>query len=94
MHEQKKDDRAVALSYNKNEDSAPKILVKGGGELAALIINKAVEWGVTVIEDPDLVEVLYNLPEGIEIPEDLYKMIAELYVFLYKSSKKFREIPT
>ena len=94
MHEQKKDEKAVALSDNKNEDNAPKILVKGGGELAALIINKAVEWGVTVIEDPDLVEVLYNLPEGIEIPEDLYKMIAELYVFLYKSSKKFREIPT
>ena len=85
------EEKAVALSYNKQGDNAPKILVTGGGQLAALIINKATELGVTVIEDPDLVEVLYNLPEGIEIPEDLYKTIAELYVFLYKSSKKFRE---
>lgn len=91
MSKDEKEDKAVALSYKKNADNAPKILTKGGGKFASLIINKATELGVTVIEDPDLVEVLYNLPEGIEIPEDLYKTIAELYVFLYKSSKKFRE---
>ncbi len=83
--------KAVALNYDNNDNSsAPKILVKADGRLADFLINKAKDKNITVIEDEHLASLLYDLPEGIEIPESLYKAVADIYVFLYKTHKKFR----
>lgn len=89
MEEEK---RAVALNYNNTGDSAPKVLTKACGNLADFLIEKALENGITVIEDEELVSMLYELPEGLEIPEELYKAVADIYIFLYKANKKLRNI--
>lgn len=88
MEEEKK---AIALNYKtENNLSAPKVLVKVSGTLADFLIDKAIENGITVIQDEELASLLYELPEGIEIPGELYKAVADIYVFLYNSHKKMK----
>ncbi|WP_297888748.1 FlhB-like flagellar biosynthesis protein [Sulfurihydrogenibium sp.] len=82
------DKKAVALKYERNKDSAPKVVAKGKGEVAKKIIEVAKEHGVYIKEDPDLVEVLSGLDLYQEIPEDLYKVVAEILAFIYKSKQK------
>lgn len=82
------DKKAVALKYERNKDSAPKVVAKGKGEVAKKIIEVAKEHGIYIKEDPDLVEVLSGLDLYQEIPEDLYKVVAEILAFIYKSKQK------
>ncbi len=82
------DKKAVALKYEKYKDNAPKVVAKGKGEVAKKIIEVAKEHGVYIKEDPDLVEVLSGLDLYEEIPEDLYKVVAEILAFIYKSKQK------
>lgn len=82
------DKKAVALKYERYKDTAPKVVAKGKGEVAKRIIEVAKEHGIFIKEDPDLVEVLSGLDLYEEIPEDLYKVIAEILVFIYKSKQK------
>lgn len=83
--------KAIALSYSYGNDNAPVILAKGKGKIAKYILEKAIEHDICVMEDKELSEVLYALPEGMEIPEELYKAVAQVYVFLYKTHNKFRK---
>jgi flagellar biosynthesis protein len=82
------DKKVVALKYEKYKDNAPKVVAKGKGEVAKKIIEVAKEHGVYIKEDPDLVEVLSGLDLYEEIPEDLYKVVAEILAFIYKSKQK------
>jgi len=84
-------DKAIALKYDLKENQAPVIIAKGKGILAKMIIDKAVSEGITIVEDANLAEILSNIPENREIPEELYKSIAEIYVFLYKMSNKWEQ---
>ena len=79
-----KRNRAVALRYKSQEDPAPKVVAKGRGKLAQKIIEEARAHGVPVREDPMLVEALMGLDLYKEIPEELYQVIAEIFVFLYR----------
>jgi len=60
------------------------VVAKGRGELARKIIEKARAHGVPVREDPLLVEALMGLDLYKEIPEELYRVIAEIFAFLYR----------
>ena len=80
--------KAVALKYEKNKDLAPKVVAKGSGEIAERILEVAKQHGVYIKEDPTLVEVLSGLELYEEIPEDLYKVIAEILVLIYQAKQK------
>ena len=80
--------KAVALKYDLKSSSAPKITAKGAGELARKIIQAAIEHGIPVQEDPDLVEVLSKLDLDAEIPAEVYVAVAELLAFVYTMNKK------
>jgi flagellar biosynthesis protein len=82
-----KDKKAVALKYEKKKDNAPKIVAKGKGSIAENIIKTAREYDIYIKEDPELVEVLSTLDLYQEIPESLYKAIAEILIFIYKKKK-------
>ncbi|EAH9073506.1 type III secretion system protein, partial [Campylobacter jejuni] len=58
--------KAVALGYQKEKNSAPKVLASGKGESAAKIISLAKEHGVPIKEDEDLIEILSKLDLGDE----------------------------
>jgi flagellar biosynthesis protein len=85
-----KDNRpsALALRYNKDKEKAPRLLAKGKGRIAEEIIRRARESGVPVKEDADLMELLYPLELGEEIPPELYRVVAELLAYVYKMNKK------
>ena len=76
------DELAVALYYDG--DSAPKITATGSEEIARQIIALAIEHEVPIYENPELVALLATLELGDEIPEILYRTIAELICFAYE----------
>jgi len=80
--------RAVALKYQPESDSAPRIIAKGQGELAGKIIAIARDHGIHIHEDPNMVELLSQLDLKEEIPADLYVVIAELLAFVYGVNRK------
>ncbi len=73
---------AVALSYDPNEDGAPKVIASGKGKLAEKIIEGAKDNKIPVHEDDKLVETLSKLEIGEMIPPELYEVVAEILVFV------------
>lgn len=78
---EKKPSTAVALEYGKRE--APTITAKGEGLLAEHIIALAEANNVHLHRDEGLSRVLNALSLGEEIPETLYRVIAEIIAFVY-----------
>ncbi len=88
-HEKRKE--AIALKYNTELDTAPKVVAKGKGVIADEILSKAKEFGVPIQEDPSLVEVLSQLEINQTIPEDLYSVVAELFAFIYRADQELKD---
>ena len=84
--------RAAALSYKPGSDNAPQVVARGEGKIAEQIIALAREHGVPITEDPDLVEILSKMDVGEEISPDLYKVVAELLVFVYRLKQRWGEL--
>jgi flagellar biosynthesis protein len=82
--------RAAALKYNRGDDSAPKMIAKGRGKVAEKIVEIAREHNVPIKEDKDLVEFLSTLDLYQEIPQELYKAVAEILAFIYFVKDKAR----
>lgn len=81
MEEQKKKQKAVALSYEPEYD-APKVVASGQGHLAERIIDVAKESQVPVHEDEKLANALSEIEIGDSIPPELYEVVAEILVFV------------
>jgi len=86
--------RAVALQYDAQQQGAPRVVGKGAGYLAERILELAREHGIHVYEDPDLVAMLSELDLNAEIPEELYKAVAEILAFVYRLNNKFPDTVT
>jgi flagellar biosynthesis protein len=84
--------KAVALKYEPEQGSAPTVIAKGQGVIADEILRRAQENGIPVQEDPSLVEVLSKLDLNQEIPPELYKLVAEVLSFVYRSDRRARLI--
>ncbi len=83
MDENERRKKSVALKYNKDVDTVPVVIAKGVGEVAEAIIEIAKEKGIPIVENPELVEDLFRLEIYSEIPEELYKVVAEVLAFVY-----------
>ena len=80
---------AVALKYDKEKSEAPIVLAKGINFLALKIKDIALESKIPIVEDPALARALYDQVEPEqEIPESLYKAIAEIFTFVYNLNNK------
>ena len=76
---------AVALEYDREIMEAPVLVAKGSGFIAHKIRELAASHGVPVVENKPLARVIYDTMEiGDEIPEHLYKAIAEVLAFIYR----------
>ncbi len=80
--------KVAALKYKPKEDSAPKVVAKGSGQIADKILEVARQHGIPLKEDRQLVEVLSAIDLNREIPPELYKAVAEILAFVYKMTKK------
>ncbi len=85
--DRKKPTQAAALGYHRGEDNAPRLLAKGGGDVAANIIAKAEEHGIPIERDPDLLQCLAPLQIGNEIPVTAFRAVAEILAFLYSKNE-------
>jgi flagellar biosynthesis protein len=72
---------AVALEYDGS--GAPRVTAKGAGEVAQKILDLAEQHGVPLQENRELVEMLAQMPLESEIPEQLYRVVAEVIAFAY-----------
>jgi flagellar biosynthesis protein len=76
-----KESIAIALEYGQNE--APVVTATGRGELAKKIIEAARQAGVPIHRDEDLTALLAMLEMEQEIPESLYRVVAEVLAYSY-----------
>ena len=77
---------AVAISYDKQKDPAPRILAKGADAVAARIREIAKQHDVPMVRNVPLAHALHRLDLGDEIPEALYDAVAEVLNFVYDLS--------
>lgn len=82
---------AVALSYKESENKAPVVVAKGKDYLAQRIKEEAREQRVEIVENRQVARSLYFFCEvGDEVPEDLYKAVAEILAYVYRLKQKMR----
>lgn len=79
---------AVALHYNANGHGAPRVVAKGGGQIAEKIIETAREHNVPLQEDAALAAALSKLDIGHEIPKELYVAVAHVLAFAWSIAGK------
>lgn len=76
---------ACAVQYDSTKMTAPRLLAKGEGHVAARIREKAIEHRVPVVQEPPLARLIHETTEiGDEIPPDLYQPVAEVLAYVYK----------
>jgi flagellar biosynthesis protein len=79
---------AIALRYRKGD--APRVVAKGRGEIGQAIIDTAREHGVPLKQNPALAEALSKVELDDQIPEALYRAVAEVLAFILKTSGHLR----
>lgn len=79
---------AVALHYDKQ--GAPRVVAKGRGVIGEKIIEVARANDIPIEENEVLAGALSNVELGDEIPQDLYKAVAEVLIFVLRLSGRAR----
>jgi flagellar biosynthesis protein len=75
---------AVALHYDKS--GAPTVIAKGRGAIGQKIIEVARANNIPIEENEVLAGALSRVEIGDEIPQELYKAVAEVLVFVLRLS--------
>ncbi|WP_033169593.1 EscU/YscU/HrcU family type III secretion system export apparatus switch protein [Selenomonas sp. ND2010] len=80
--------KAVALKYDLERDTAPRVVAKGRGHVAENILAAAQANTIPVYQNKTLVNMLMALDIDREIPPELYRTIAEVMAYVYRIDKK------
>lgn len=76
---------AVALRYQRLAMSAPEVVAKGRGHVAARIREAAQDADVPIVENPPLARLLHQTAEvGHQVPENLFQAVAEVLAYVYR----------
>ena len=80
---------AIALKYDSTKHNAPVVIAKGKDYVAQRIKEVAKEHKVEIVENKTLAQALYISTDiGEQIPEDLYKAVAEILAAVYRLKRK------
>lgn len=80
---------AVALKYDDNQMDAPVITAMGVDYIAVKIKNVAKNNNIILVENRPLARALYAQAEiGDQVPEDLFKAVAEVLAYVYRMQQK------
>jgi flagellar biosynthesis protein len=79
---------AVALQYDRSAVPVPRVVARGRGEIGDAILKLAREHGVPIEENAPLAEALSQVELGEDIPEALYRAVAEVLIFILRASGK------
>lgn len=76
---------AVALKYSPEKYASPVVVAKGKDNVALKIKEKAKEANVEIVENKEVARALFETTElGMQIPEGMYKAVAEILAHVYK----------
>jgi len=76
---------AVALRFDSDTMSAPRVVAKGADEMAFRIRNVAREAGVTVLSAPPLARSIFHTTKlNREIPAGLYVAVAQVLAYVFQ----------
>lgn len=82
---------AVAIRYDASAMSAPTVVAKGQDYLALKIREVAKKHRIVTMENKPLARALYSQVEiGQQIPEELFKAVAEVLAYVYKLQGKVK----
>jgi flagellar biosynthetic protein FlhB/flagellar biosynthesis protein len=79
---------AIAIKYDKEKDTAPRIVAKGMRLKAEKIREIAKQYNIPVMKNVNLANALYRIDVGEEIPEELYDAVAEVLNLLYELQRE------
>ena len=83
--------KAVALKYDMEKNSAPKVVAKGRGHVAENILEAARKGKVPVYQNKSLVNMLMALELDKEIPTELYTTVAEILAYVYRIDQRRKD---
>ena len=76
---------AIAITYDVENMAAPYVIAKGQNLVAQKIKEIARENDIPCVENKPLAQTLFKAVEiGQEIPQDLYKAVAEVLAYVFK----------
>jgi len=81
-------DRGIALEYT---GGLPRIIAVAQGRLLKKLLEIAEKNRIPIYKDEDLAGILSHLPVGSEIPEDLFRAVAEVLAYCYRVNKRFKD---
>jgi flagellar biosynthesis protein len=88
MSDDQKPSLAVALQYS--HPGVPKVTATGRGMVAEAILKAAHEHNIPIEENPALAEALADVELDTEIPEQLYRAVAEVLGFVLRATGKLK----
>lgn len=80
--------KAVALRYDAAREDAPRVVANAQGHMAEQVIRIAMDHGVTIRQDSDLVEILGKLDIDTLIPVEAFAAVAEILSYIYRTQGK------
>ena len=75
---------AVALKYERDKTSAPRVVATGKDKIAEQIIALAKEHGVEIKKDKELAQILSKIDIDSLIPFEAYASVAEILSYVYR----------
>lgn len=78
--------RPLAVALNYKAGGVPQVVAVGRGELGERILELARDHGVPLEENPGLAEALSHIEIGDDIPEALYRAVAEILGFILRAA--------
>jgi flagellar biosynthetic protein FlhB len=81
---------SIAIRYDSKEMAAPIIIAKGADLVAMKIREIARNHDIPIIENPPVARLLHKLDIGEHIPEDLFKVVAEILAHVYSLTPQKR----
>ena len=81
---------AIALKYNPDDSkSIPMVIAKGQRLIAEQIKQIADEYDIPIIENPPVAQLLFKkVDAGQYIPQEAFKIVAEILAFVFHLKKK------
>ncbi len=75
---------AVALTYERGAQGAPRLVAKGADDVAAKIRELARDNRVPIVANPPLARALYRVELDTEIPAEHFKAVAEIIAYVWR----------
>lgn len=85
--------RRIAIALEYQHPGVPRVTAKGRGMTAETIVAVAREAGVVIEENAALAEALSTVELDDEIPEELYRAVAEVILFVLRATGKLPTAP-